>query len=242
MTFRRLTAAALTTVSLVLGSATTAAGSSDPVARESSDLVARWDMNESRGSRSMKDASGHGLNGLIGREVSAGVRVDGATGYRFSRLQPDDPPAHPQHLAVVADRGPLDPGDRDFAVTVRLRTTYRFGNVIQKGQATVAGGSFKLQIPSGILQCMFRGSGGTLLVQSPRPLNDGRWHTVRCDRTEAGLSLAVDGSTVARRSGWTGWISNSWPLTIGGKTDCNQIDVGCDYYAGDLDYVSIDAY
>ena len=46
---------------------------------------------------------------------------------------------------------------------------------------------------------------------------------------------------MARRSGWTGRIENSWPVSIGGKTDCDQIHVGCDYYAGDLDYVEIDA-
>ena len=32
-----------------------------------------------------------------------------------------------------------------------------------------------------------------------------------------------------------------WPLSIGGKTDCDQRDVGCDYYAGDLDWVEIEA-
>jgi len=237
----RLLAAVSATATLVLLGPATASPAT--AARTSSDdLVGSWNMNESRGSRTMKDGSGHGLNGSIGREVSAGVRIDGATGYRFSRLQPGVPPARPEHLASVPDRGPLDPGDRDYAVTVRLRTTYSFGNVIQKGQATVSGGNFKMQIPNGILQCMFRGSYGTVLVQSKQRLNDGRWHTVRCDRTGAGVTLRIDGSTVARRAGWTGSISNSWPLTIGGKTECNQVDVGCDYYAGDLDYVEIDAY
>jgi hypothetical protein len=30
-------------------------------------------------------------------------------------------------------------------------------------------------------------------------------------------------------------------VTIGGKLDCDQIDVGCDYYAGDLDWIKIEA-
>ena len=142
---------------------------------------------------------------------------------------------------TVRDADVLDPGTRDFAVTVRLRTTGKFGNIIQKGQATVSGGNFKLQIPSGIVECLFRGSADQLIVASPRRLNDGRWHTVRCARTGAGSRSTVDGATVARTSGWTGRIANSWPVSIGGKTNCDQIDVGCDYYAGDLDWVELDA-
>jgi hypothetical protein len=126
-------------------------------------------------------------------------------------------------------------------VTIRLRTRYQFGNIVQKGQATVEGGNFKLQIPNGIVQCLFRGSNGSIIVSSRSRLNDGSWHTVRCDRTDAGLALTVDGAVEARRSGRTGYIDNSWPLSIGGKTSCDQVDVGCDYYAGDLDYVELDA-
>ena len=36
-------------------------------------------------------------------------------------------------------------------------------------------------------------------------------------------------------------IANSWPLSIGGKTVCDQRSVGCDYYAGELGWVRIDA-
>jgi len=235
MNVRCVPALVLTAAVLVLGPATTAAGTAG-------DQVARWNMNESPGSRSMSDSSGHGLRGTVGGEVQTGVRIDGATGFRFPRLAPDTPPTHPGHLAVVLDRAALNPGDRDYAVTIRLRTTYQFGNVIQKGQATVSGGNFKMQIPNGILQCIFRGSGGTLVAQSTRRLNDGQWHTARCERSGAGVSLEVDGTVMARRPGWTGWISNSWPLTIGGKSSCDQIHVGCDYYAGDIDYVEIDSY
>ena len=203
--------------------------------------VARWEMDERAGARTMMDSGGRGLHGRIGREVRTDTHVNGEIGYRFDRLEPDTPPPHPGHLVTVRDADVLDPGTRDYTVTVRLRTTHKFGNIIQKGQATVSGGNFKLQIPSGIVECLFRGSASSIMVASPRRLNDGRWHTVRCARTDDGLTLSVDGSTVARRSGWTGRIANSWPLSIGGKTDCDQIDVGCDYYAGDLDYVEISA-
>ena len=217
------------------------ASTATPADAASSHLVAAWEMNEPAGSRTMADSSGNGLRGAIGGEVGTGVHVRGVAGYRFSKLEPDYPPPHPRHLVTVRDTADLDPGDRDYAVTVRLRTTYQFGNIIQKGQATVNGGNFKLQIPNGIVQCLFRGSDGQVIVSAHRSINDGWWHTVRCDRTESRLTLTVDDSEVAYRSGRTGWIANSWPLSIGGKTSCDQIDVGCDYYAGDIDYVVIDA-
>jgi hypothetical protein len=212
-----------------------------PARADPSRPVAIWDMDESAGSPTMYDSSGNGLHGSIGREVGAGTRSDGARGYRFARLQPDTPPAHPQHLAVAPDYADLDPGTRNFMISIRLRTTHQFGNIIQKGQATVSGGSYKLQIPGGKVQCWFRGSAGALLVSAPRAINDGRWHTVRCWRTAEGVSLSIDGTRVAGRWGATGAITNAWPLSIGGKTDCDQVEVGCDYFAGDIDWVQIHA-
>jgi hypothetical protein len=197
--------------------------------------VAVWDMDERAGGRVMYDSSGNGIDGSIGREVRTGGI------YRFSRLEPDTPPAHPGHLVIVPDHAALDPGARDFEVTVRLRTSHHFGNIVQKGQATVAGGSYKLQIPSGKVQYWFRGAAGQVLVTAPRPINDGRWHVVTCTRYADGVALVIDGRKVAGRWGATGRIANSWPLSIGGKTTCDQRTVGCDYFAGDLDYVRVDA-
>ncbi len=234
MRSRRSLTVVLTVGTVLSATAATAGASSDRP-------VAIWEMDERSGARTMTDSSGRGLHGRIGSEVRTGTRASGATGYRFDRLEPDSPPTRPGHLVTVRDADALDPGTRDFAVTVRLRTTHKFGNIIQKGQATVSGGNFKLQIPSGIVECLFRGSSRSLAVSSPKRLNDGRWHTVRCTRTGSGVTLFVDGAKVAHTSGWTGRIANSWPLSIGGKTDCDQIDVGCDYYAGDLDHIEIEA-
>jgi hypothetical protein len=203
--------------------------------------VAIWTMNEVPSARVMVDSSGHRLHGAIGREVRTGIGVGGATAYRFERLQPNTPPARPEHLVRVPDSSLLDPGTRDYAVTIRIRTTHSFGNIIQKGQATVAGGYFKFQIPSGVVQCLFRGSAGTIEVTANRRINDGRWHTVRCERTRAGVTLIIDGTLAGRRAGATGMIANSWPLSIGGKLSCDQIKVTCDYYPGDIDRVQIDA-
>src|SRR3954468_14751809 len=92
--------------------------------------VAIWTMDDPAGSRTMHDSSGNRLNGRIGGEVATGSRYAGATGYRFGRLTPDTPPTHPNHLVVVPASSWLDPGTGDFAVTLRLRTTDQFGNII----------------------------------------------------------------------------------------------------------------
>ena len=226
----------LMTATMVVATATTA-DAADAVGAP----VAIWNMNEGTGARFMYDNSGHGLNGSIGREVQTGLAGGGVVGYRFERLQPDTPPPHPAHIITVPDSSLLDPGNRDYSVTIRLRTKYHFGNIVQKGQATVAGGNWKFQIPNGVVQCLFRGSAGSIIVSAHHRINDGAWHTVRCDRTANRVSMVVDGVGEAYRNGATGTISNTWPVTIGGKPNCDQVNVGCDYYAGDLDKVEIDA-
>ena len=242
--------AALLTAALTAGSALVpapagAAGSpvgaaGSPVGAAGS-LVAYWRMDEQPGATRMIDSSGNGLDGRIGDEVATGLTSGDDIGYHFDRLEPDTPPTRPGHLVVVPDSSALDPGTDDYAVTVRLRTKNKFGNIIQKGQATVAGGNFKLQIPSGRVECTFRGTKAFLEVVAPYSINDGDWHIVRCVRVRAGVALMIDGRQVAARSGWTGPIANGWPVSIGGKLDCDQIDVGCDYYAGDLDYITIES-
>ncbi len=62
---------------------------------------------------------------------------------------------------------------------------------------------------------------------------------MRCARTVDTLVMTVDGS-VRTGHGPTGSISNASPLTIAGKLHCNQVDAGCDYFAGDIDRVQID--
>jgi hypothetical protein len=232
MGFRRFWIVTLAAFTVVAGGAAPAPASSSS---SSSYEVAYWPMNEPAGARVMHDTSGHGLDGVIGSEVLTGG------GYDFGRLEPDTPPPHPAHVVIVPDNAALDPGTRTFAITLRIRTRFQFGNVIQKGQATVPGGSYKLQIPNGHVQCWFRGAAGQLLVTAPHPINDGLWHTVTCARYADGLTLTVDGTKVAGKWGPTGNIANSWPLSIGGKTECDQRTVGCDYYAGDLGSVRIDA-
>ncbi len=205
--------------------------------------LASWQMNEGSGAHTMVDSSGHGINGSIGSAVKTGVHVAGATAYRWTFTSPTNPPPKPQRLIQVKDSR-LNPGSGDFAITMRFRTTKTFGNIIQKGQAGSSGGYFKMQIPNGVLSCMFKGKVGTSLqgktIKSSGKLNDGSWHVLRCARTRASLSLTVDGSTKSV-SGQTGSISNPNPLTIGGKLNCDQLETTCDYFTGDIDYVKIES-
>ncbi len=209
--------------------------------------VAVWQMNEPAGSRTMVDSSGNGINGSIGSAIQTGVTYAGATGYRWSSTNPNGYPAKPERLVTAADSR-LNPGTRDYAVTIRFRTTHSYGNMIQKGQATTPGGYFKWEIPKGMLMCLYRSrdSRGNLLgqkaVTTPFPLNDGKWHTVRCEKTVDRVTMTIDGTTVVRSSRSTiGPIANTMPLSIGGKVTCDQVKVTCDYFAGDIDWIRIEA-
>jgi hypothetical protein len=211
-------------------------------------VLADWQMNESPGATEMTDSSPNGISGAVGSAVQTGFSVAGATAYHWTHTQPNQPPAKPERLVQVTDSR-INPGSRDYAITVRFRTTHSYGNLIQKGQSTTRGGYFKWQMPNGIITCLFRSRSqtGVLLgqksVKSPsdRPLNDGAWHTVRCEKTFDRVTMTIDGTIVRSSSrGTIGPISNTVPLTIAGKLNCDQIRVTCDYWAGDIDWIRIE--
>jgi hypothetical protein len=230
-----------TTAAAVAGLLLIAAGAaSTPGAQAATSTVANWQMNESAGATVMKDSSGNGLNGAIGSKVTMGATYSGATGYRFSYTKPNTPPAQPEKLVVVPDNDLLDPGTSDFVITIRYRTTHGFGNIVQKGQSTSSGGRWKLQAPKGVLQCVWRGSIRQVAIGSGGALDNGQWHTVRCENTGTKIGMSVDGGTTRWVAKTTGSITNTKPVTIGGKKDCDQINVTCDYFAGDIDYIRIE--
>jgi hypothetical protein len=209
-------------------------------------------MNEQAGASIMVD-SVNGINGAIGSAVATGVDFgNGELGYRWSDVKPNQPPATPERLIQIDDSR-LNPGDRDYAITFRYRTTRPFGNIMQKGQSAARGGNWKIQLPQGDVSCLFHGSIQKRAVRSTYPYDDGTWHVVRCERdndgtdgTAAGVTLTVydgTGSTILetkRLRGATGTISNKVPMTIGGKVNCDQITTTCDYFAGDIDWVTVE--
>ncbi len=203
--------------------------------------VAFWSMDEPPGSTTLIDSSGNGHHGSIGAEVQTGVSVSGATAHRFPDGPPSSPPARPEHLERIPDSPLLDPGTSDYAVTIRMRQTRPYGNVIQKGQNATTGGYWKFESPNGNITCLFKGAtGAQRAIVSPVSIQDGIWHVVRCERTASGLRMTIDGTQVGFLAGSTGSISNSWDVSIAGKYACDQISVTCDYFAGDIDYIRIE--
>jgi hypothetical protein len=198
--------------------------------------IADWEMNESSGARTMHDSGPLHLSGTIGSAVQTGVRAGGATAYRWSVHNKDG--KHPERLVKVSSSR-LNPGTGAFAVTIRLRTGAGDQNIVQKGQATTSGGMWKIDMVKGHVKCTFKGSQGRRGVSSRQTIWDSVWHTVRCERRSAGVSIKVDGGTSRTTAGATGRIANSSPLAIGGKSSCNPPSVQCDYYVGLLDRVVI---
>jgi hypothetical protein len=194
--------------------------------------LADWEMNERSGASTMHDSSASHLSGRIGSAVKTGVVLDGARGYRWSSQNKDG--LHPGRLVTVAS-SLLNPGRGYFSVTVRLRTGAGDQNIIQKGQARTAGGMFKIDMAKGRVYCTFKGSVGRVVVGSRQTVRDRGWHTVRCKRRSAGVTIVVDGGRRRTTLGRTGKIANSWALSIGGKLHCDPPDVDCDYYVGLLD-------
>jgi hypothetical protein len=203
--------------------------------------VAMYEMNERAGATVLVDSSGHGASGSIGGEVLEATSVSGAVVHRYPYLAPNTPPAHPGHLDTVPDRTALDPGTSAYAVTMRARWTDSFGNMIQKGQSETPGGYFKWEAPNGLVRCVFRdGARVTRTAVSDIALNDGVFHTIRCERNAQGVTMTVDGVVRDTVLGATGSISNALPLSIAGKTECDQVDVTCDYFVGDIDWVRVE--
>jgi Laminin G domain len=212
-----------------------AASAAVAVSSASGALVARWEMNEPAGARTMHDSSGSGLDGRIGSAVQTGAVASGATGYRWPG--PDPHVYRPERLVTVTSSR-LNPRRDVFAVTIRMSTRAGNQNIIQKGQAHTPGGMFKIDMLRGHVICMFKGSRGKVAIGSRQTVWDGAWHTVRCSHLAGGVRIAVDGVRRTNR-GATGYIANNWALSIGGKLRCDPPAVECDYYVGLLDRVTV---
>lgn len=198
------------------------------------------ELNEPAGSTVAVDGSGLGHSGAIGDHI----RMNGSYA-DWDRHSPDSRTYYgADHLIMVDDAadGSLDPGSQIFSVEFRYRSTDKFGNVLQKGQARAPGGQIKFQQPQGFLSCMYKSPTSQAAIKSTIALNDGQWHVIRCDRTPTEVTLYVDGVFNKRIRKATGTIDNAKPWTIGGKFECDPNDPtqgadSCDYFPGDIDYV-----
>lgn len=237
---RTLGAAGLSAAALALAGATPATAGT----------IVTWSMNE-RGGSTMTSV-GHGPNGHIGAGVRLGSPGAAGTAYTFAAPAPQSRVQAGRLVTVSNSSGGryLNPGAARITVSVSVRTggsgEY---NVIQKGQARTRGGFYKMEVNSngsrpGRPSCTFgTGSRGYSASTTTR-VNDGRWHRVACTKAASrgmvAVTLTVDG--VAKRRAFHAAnfaISNTMPLSIGGKVSCNAGRVDCDYFEGSLDQASV---
>ena len=206
-------------------------------------IVAHWKMNESSNAFVINDSSDNGHHGTIGQDVVTGVSDGGATTYRWLFTPPTES-YEPGRIVNVPHDSDLNPGTGDYSITMRYSTNVPFGNIIQKGQGGAPGGYWKIENPGGHLTCVFRGvanNGGwnRKEVVSSLPLNDGEYHTITCERIDNKLRLIVDGVLDDTANNSTGSIANDRSISIGGKTNCDNVRISCDYFTGWIDEISI---
>ena len=205
-----------------------------------------WEMDEPANSSVMADSSGNAHEGLISPlAASEGLTETGAYYSWSQRCSACQPVAAARVVQVPDDpTGALDIPDAavTYTLTFTFKTHSAAGNYMQKGQSTTKGGQIKVQAPHGIVQCLFKGANGTRVGTgsgSIAPLDDGQWHTVSCIHTATQVQEYVDGVKVASKNGSTGPIDNTSPFTVGGKLNCDQVKVTCDYFVGQIDSVNV---
>ncbi len=205
-------------------------------------LVARWDMNEAASATAMTDTGPNVLAGVIGDEIDVG-----GGSYRWSIVDPTGYPATDERLVIVDHDPVLDPGLDSFEIEMRYRSDGNYGNIVQKGQNGSSSGFWKFEHPWGLPSCAFKDANGVLKAVLGRTETfDGEWHVIRCELDrgfgEYGrLRVFVDGRVdqVNVLNEPLGPIANDQPLVIGGKRNCNQDTIRCDYFWGEIDYVEI---
>ncbi|MET7417926.1 LamG-like jellyroll fold domain-containing protein [Dactylosporangium sp. NPDC005555] len=147
---------------------------------------------------------------------------------------------------AILQSGPaefLNPGQGAFtygaSVLVAPDETSKGANVLQKG-FSVGGSQFKLQVDgaAGRPSCVIVGTSGPTIYVALASLTvaDGRWHQIECSRSDALLTVAVDGR-IKGRSPIPSSLSivNPDPLCIGGKgTSANN-----DQFIGAIDDVFV---
>lgn len=206
-------------------------------------LAAHWKLNERARSTTMADSSGNHLDGRVSLKAAAEGLDRNGSRYRWSARCPGCAPVERGRVIRVQDSRRLEiPRARvPYTLAVRFRTSRPHpGNMLQKGHSTAPGGQIKVQATNGIVQCLFKGASGVRVgTGSGTPLNDGRWHVVRCVHTADRVVEYVDGVRIAVNEGSTGPINNDKPLTIGGKLRCDQVDVTCDYFSGAMGWIRI---
>lgn len=204
-------------------------------------VVAAWEMSEDNGDPLMLDSSGHGNHGVVGDDALAEGLSRGGGIYSWSLRCPSCPPAAPSRVVQVPDSDLLDVPDPSVGWTaeIRFKTPKGYGNLMQKGQARSPGGQFKFEHPGGRARCVWIGSNGYFDLRSTIQTNDNKWHVAQCVHNQSSIEMWIDGVKIASRNVRTGAINNTKPFVVGGKSRCDNVQISCDYYTGQIDYIRI---
>jgi hypothetical protein len=189
-----------------------------------------WHLDETAGSTAF-DASGNGNDG-----AASNVGMDGS-GYLFDGSS---------SVVVVPTSDSLNPGTSAFSFSVTFRTSVAPGagldyDLMRKGLTTTSGGEYKVEIlqanGKSRALCVVKDSAKKALqIRGNTDLADGRVHTITCSRTATGLTVIVDGLAPRTKSGATGSISNSAPVSLGAKAEGGP---GADWFNGELFEASV---
>ena len=220
------------------------AAAAEPVATAA--LVARYNFDGGATEGRVSDLSGRGAP-LIVRGAANGqitFTAEGAGRYAaFPATCAATATTCAKALLEAPDDADLDPGARNFTwgATVRLTTAQLSGNanIMQKGVAGT-GSQWKMQVTgrTGRAQCVVAASGNAQAFSalSARPVADGAWHRVVCQRAGATLSVSVDGVAGAKTAiPATATIDNAMPMRVGGPNLAGNGDM----YHGQLDDVYV---
>ncbi|MEU4692713.1 LamG-like jellyroll fold domain-containing protein [Actinoplanes sp. NPDC023714] len=209
-------------------------------------LVARYNFDGGATDGRIADLSGRGGPLTIRGANNGQIAITTAGAGRFAAfpaLCAAGTTTCPRALLEAADSATLDPGTRAFkwAATVKVTQAQLSGNanVMQKGVAN-SGSQWKMQISgkAGRAQCVMvaRGSGQKFTATSARPIADGGWHRVVCERSGTVLNVSVDGTPGARVTiPATLAVDNAMPLRIGGP----NLQTGGDMYHGQIDDIYV---
>ncbi|GIF27734.1 LamG-like jellyroll fold domain-containing protein [Actinoplanes utahensis] len=241
-------------LTLPAGTPATAAGADDPATTAAvgapatavdpattAALVARYNFDGGATEGRVADLSGRGAPLTVRNAANGQITftTEGTGRYAAFPAACAAPTTCGKALLEAPDDADLDPGTRNFtwAASVRLTAAQLSGNanIMQKGVAGI-GSQWKMQVTgkSGRAQCVVaaRGSAQTFAAISARPVADGAWHRVVCQRTGTTLGISVDGVAGSKTTlPTTATIDNTMPMRVGGPNLAGDGDM----YHGQLD-------
>ncbi|MCW2135834.1 Concanavalin A-like lectin/glucanases superfamily protein [Actinoplanes cyaneus] len=208
-------------------------------------LVARYNFDGGATAGKISDLSGKGTNLTVRGADNGTVAINTEGAGRYAAFPVPCATTAPCARAILeAPNSPdLNPGVRTFrwAASVRVTAAQMKGkaNIMQKGLAG-AESVWKMQLTgkTGRAQCAMTGKGTTqaFTATSAKPIADGAWHKIVCERTATTLSVSVDGVPGTKVTiPATLSVDNTMPLRIGGP----NFGASSDMYHGQLDDVYI---